>query len=59
MPTTLELENQTARLEGSVQEQYTQLRQILRRAYFEDLNLPVPEQKPAKLTTDQAVSNPN
>lgn len=43
VPTTIELENQTARLEGSVDQQYQQLRTILRRIYFEDLNLPVPD----------------
>ena len=41
VPTTIELENQTARLEGTVQQQYQQLRQILRRVYFEDMNLPL------------------
>ena len=40
VPTTIELENQTARLEGTVQQQYTELREILRRVYYEDLNLP-------------------
>ncbi len=43
VPTTIELENQTARLQGNVEQQYEQLRGILRRVYFEDLNLPVPE----------------
>lgn len=43
IPTTIELENQTARLQGNVTEQYEQLRQILRRVYFEDLNLAPPE----------------
>ena len=43
VPTTIELENQTARLEGTVDQQYEQLRGILRRIYFEDLNLPVPD----------------
>lgn len=46
VPTTIELENQTARLEGTVQEQYDQLRKILRRVYFEDLNLPDLEDQP-------------
>ena len=40
VPTTLELENQTARLEGSVDQQYEQLRAILKRVYFEELFLP-------------------
>ena len=43
IPSTIELENQTARLQGTVEEQYEQLRGILRRVYFEELNLPVPE----------------
>ncbi|MEM7001305.1 MAG: hypothetical protein AAF529_10995 [Pseudomonadota bacterium] len=47
VPTTIELENQTARLEGTVQEQYEQLRHILRRVYYEDLNLSVPEAEDA------------
>ncbi len=44
IPYTMDLENQTYRLQGSVEEQYQELRRILRRAYFEDLGLPVPEQ---------------
>ena len=47
VPTTIELENQTARLEGTVDQQYEQLRGILRRIYFEDLNLPIPEEDDA------------
>ena len=43
VPTTIELENQSARLEGNVDQQYQQLRQILRRIYFEDLNLSIPD----------------
>lgn len=43
VPTTIELENQTLRLQGSVDEQYTELRRILRRVYFEDLGLTPPE----------------
>ena len=39
MPTTIDLENQTVRLSGSVEEQYEQLRDILKRLYLEDLNL--------------------
>lgn len=42
IPHTLELENQTLRLQGTVDEQYAQLRSILRQVYFEDLDLPVP-----------------
>ncbi len=46
VPYTIELENQTVRLQGSVEEQYEELRRILRRIYFEDLGLPVPEEQP-------------
>ena len=42
VPHTLELENRTVSLQGSVDEQYDELRGILRRLYFEDLGLPVP-----------------
>lgn len=44
VPTTIELENQTHRLSGNVDQQYAQLRQILRKTYFEDLGLPMPEE---------------
>lgn len=46
VPYTIELENQTVRLQGSVDEQYEELRRILRRIYFEDLGLPAPEEQP-------------
>ncbi len=42
MPNTMELENETVRLRGTVDEQYRELRRILRRLYFEDLGLPAP-----------------
>lgn len=42
IPHTIELENQTVRLQGTVDEQYTELRRILREVYFEDLGLPPP-----------------
>ena len=42
VPTTIELENQTMRLQGSVDQQYDELRRILRRVYFEDLGLDPP-----------------
>ncbi len=44
VPTTIELENQTFRLQGTVDEQYAELRRILKRAYFEDLGLTPPEE---------------
>ncbi|MEM7079444.1 MAG: hypothetical protein AAF513_12520 [Pseudomonadota bacterium] len=43
VPTTIELENQTHRLQGTVDQQYAELRRILRRVYFEDLGLEPPE----------------
>ena len=42
MPHTMELENETVRLQGTVDEQYQELRRILRQLYFEDLGLPTP-----------------
>ena len=44
VPTTIELENQTMRLQGTVDEQYQELRRILRRVYFEDIGLDDPDQ---------------
>ncbi len=38
-PHTIELENQTVDLRGTVEEQYRKFRRILRRLYFEDLGL--------------------
>ena len=48
MPHTLDLENQTVRLQGTVDQQYQELRRILRRLYFEDLGLPPPEPEPVE-----------
>ena len=45
-PHTIELENQTVSLQGTVEEQYTELRRILREVYFEDLDLPPPLEDP-------------
>ena len=52
IPHTIELENQSVRLQGSVDQQYDELRGILRRIYFEDLGLPVPETIPAEPGAD-------
>ena len=43
VPTTIELENRTVKLQGSVEEQYTELRSILKTLYYEDLGLPLPQ----------------
>jgi hypothetical protein len=42
-PHSIELENETVRLTGSVDAQYAELRRILRKAYYEDLGLVVPD----------------
>ena len=41
-PHTIELENRTHRLDGTVTAQYDELRQVLRRIYYEELGLPPP-----------------
>ena len=57
MPYTMDLENQTLTLNGNVQEQYEQLRGVLRRLYFEDLQLPPPPDidKPANTAAKGAI----
>ena len=42
-PHTIELENQTVRLTGTVEAQYTELRRILRQIYYKELGLTAPE----------------
>ena len=42
-PYTMELENQTVRLSGTVDAQYEELRRILRELYYEEIGLAVPE----------------
>ena len=39
IPTTIQLDNETLRLTGSVEQQYTELRKILRRLYLEEYGL--------------------
>ena len=41
LPYTIELENESLSLEGSVHEQYEKLRQVLKRLYFEEMGLPL------------------
>ncbi|MBT7333998.1 MAG: hypothetical protein HN856_06440 [Gammaproteobacteria bacterium] len=53
VPTTIELENQTLRLQGNVDEQYDELKAILRQVYFEDLGLEIED------TTAQTPANPS
>ena len=60
VPTTIELENQTARLQGNVEEQYTELRRILKRVYFEDLGLePPPEAMPDSAEAGGGLDTPS
>ena len=53
VPTTIDLENQTLRLQGSVDEQYEELRRILRRVYFEDLGMSPPQSEESLYTDPQ------
>ena len=41
VPHTIELENATISLQGSVDEQFDQLRKIIHRLYYEDLGIPM------------------
>jgi hypothetical protein len=54
MPYTIELENQSVRLQGNVDEQYEELRGILRRLYFADLGIPDPEAPDSAMSVDDA-----
>ncbi len=45
VPTTIELENRTVKLQGSVEEQYVELRSVLKELYYEDLGLSPPSKK--------------
>ena len=47
VPTTIELENQTLTLQGTVDAQYEELRRILKKVYFEELGLPLEAREPA------------
>jgi len=53
MPHTIELENQSVRLQGTVDEQYDELRGILRRVYYADLGIDDPDAEP-QLEQDDA-----
>ena len=59
VPTTIDLENQTVRLSGSVDEQYDQLRGILQRLYLEDLNLQEDLSQQGALQSEQPNSTEN
>jgi hypothetical protein len=58
-PHTIDLENQTVRLTGTVDAQYQALRGILRRIYYEEMGLAVPDEPAAASTlSDPNVANP-
>lgn len=46
-PHTIELENRTLTLQGTVEEQYEQLRRVLKRIYYEELGLVLPPEDAA------------
>jgi hypothetical protein len=48
IPYTIELENQSVSLQGTVDEQYQELRGILRKMYYADLGLPPPPDPESK-----------
>jgi len=61
-PHSIELENETVRLTGTVDAQYAELRRILRKAYYEDLGLVVPDAPPApppQNSVDRATVEPS
>jgi len=49
-PHTIELENQTVHLTGTVDKQYEELRKILRRIYYEELGIALPDAPPTTET---------
>jgi hypothetical protein len=53
-PHTIELENQTVRLTGTVDAQYAELRRILRQIYYRELGLAAPDTAPADVANDSA-----
>ena len=52
IPTTIQLDNETLRLTGSVEQQYTELRKILRRLYLEEYGL-----DPSQTSQSPALAN--
>jgi hypothetical protein len=53
-PHTIELENQTVRLTGTVDAQYAELRRILRQIYYKELGLASPDATTAEVANDNA-----
>ncbi len=60
-PHTIELENQTVQLTGTVDAQYQELRRILRQIYYKELGLAVPDTPldPVEQDTNDPVVEPN
>ncbi len=54
VPHTIELENQTLRLQGTVDEQYEELRRILKKVYLEELGLALGSDPVAAPSVDEA-----
>ncbi len=50
-PHTIELENQTVQLTGTVDAQYTELRRILRQIYYKELGVAAPDAPPDPVDT--------
>ncbi len=57
-PYTLSLENESLRLQGTVDEQYTQLRRILRNLYFEELGMTPPDAPSEESSEALSVDDP-
>ncbi len=53
-PHTIDLENETLRLQGSVEAQYVELRRILRRIYFEEMGLEMPDDIAEEIAAEEA-----
>ena len=53
-PHTIDLENQTLRLQGTVDAQYVELRRILRRIYFEEMGLEMPDDLVEEIAEEEA-----
>jgi hypothetical protein len=56
-PHTIELENETVRLTGTVDAQYTELRRILREIYYKELGLVLPD-APTDVASEKPDQNP-
>ena len=52
-PLTINLENDTISLEGTVEEQYAKVRLILKRHFYEDFDLPIPPELEQALSEDE------